>query len=518
MIAPATSYGEDFIMTPIKCPPPKIVAVTRSLKKKKEYSEAIDKKKNIMDDCENDFVNEEDGNCSSSDDIKDLIEFEKEEPLIDLSEVISTQDTIADMNAKNSNSSTITMLLDLLEIGSIITSASKSETEIMGSCAKDDDYDTFPSLSSTKKSSSSLTVLPLEYPGACANGDTEKTDNSSSIPSLPQPLSAIQPENSSIVKNYLNSLDKIRIFNDKSIINSTNRIDNSIETVREGIDGNFIDLNCLRKNSREEKSSSSIFTSTSKSSRVNESSKFICCCSTVGESCKCNQIDNSTENNEKKDTKFILQKKDKDSHVVQLETKKEESVSDKNNNCESVFNQNITKDDISFNFLSPNTSQRKLPPKFYSSTNSLNRDSCFEASSRLKRLEERFKGFSYTKKLLRSSKVFSKSEEILCSYEKDYKTEFKPFYSESNTSDSLNSSSLLQFPLTTFSTFKGSPLDNSGTENDSSELQQKINNGELFNPFFIILFFYIKKTMMKMFSCLHFPLSSLTHNLCINNH
>jgi hypothetical protein len=109
-------------------------------------------------------------------------------------------------------------------------------------------------------------------------------------------------------------------------------------------------------------------------------------------------------------------------------------ISDSNNNKESVCNQNRENlwekegelrskggeenlgkdiDSKDFSFLSNNTSQRTLPPNWLSSEAS--DFNCFEGSQRLKRLEERFKGFSYTKKLLRNSKLFSKSEEILTS-------------------------------------------------------------------------------------------------------
>jgi hypothetical protein len=475
-------YGEDFVMTPIKCPPPKIVAVKRSLKRKSNI------KANIMDD-EDDFINEEenfsDNDDKNRDNVQDLIEFEKEEPLIDLSDESANvlpqsaiQDTVKDKNAKNS-SSTITMLLDLLEIGSIITGSNtygrKSETESVGSCAKDDDCDTLPSLSQGKKSSlpsSSLIVLPLEEPGACAHNSAGKTDNLSSFPSsLPPPLSAIQPENPSIVKNYLNLGEKSEKSVQKEAIKLREREHNRSELKLRGIDENFIDSTELQ----DSKEKPSIFQSPS----VVASSKYsCCCCSSPLSVCSCSEsaaesLINKEDNDSVKKLTFVdksssvVDDDDDDVHqhiekkssaqVVNVNVIESKETSDNNNNRESVCNQNSLNDslvylskaskDINFlSFLSPNTSQRKLPPKFYSSTNSLNRDSCFEASSRLKRLEERFKGFSYTKKLLRSSKVFSKSEEILSTYGKD--TEFKSLTFSANNTNSLNSSSLLQLPLT----------------------------------------------------------------------
>ncbi|CAH1730769.1 unnamed protein product [Chironomus riparius] len=514
----SSAYDEDFVMTPIKCPPPKIVAVKRSLKRKKKNI-----LKNIMDDDDDSDVKDEIMSIESFDesDAKDLIEFEKEEPLIDLSDNSNDeniQDTVKDMNEKNSNSSTITMLLDLLEIGSIITSSGKNEMAIVGSCAEDDNYDTLPTLGKQKKISSSLNELPLDAPSACANVDTGKTDLSS-IPSLPQPLSAIQPENSSIVKKYSICLEKLKEFDDKSSQKLRESDFKSEDKVYKGIDKSFIDFERLQKkftqkNLEEEKSS--IFTSIlRKSSCVNESSKILCCSNNDCSNCSTSSFINSNEfqkpqssssvasveedNDQKIFNTDLIVKEDKEKEEVveqqQLQFNnnkaqlinslgKESKVvveesSDKNNNRESVCNQNFSlfskSDDsdgkvlkdvegelrdkaaVSFDFLSSKTSQRKLPPKFYSSATSLNQESCFEASSRLKRLEERFKGFSYTKKLLRSSKVFSKSEEILSSVGKD--REFKSqFYSGSNTTDSLNSSSLLQFPLTTSSTLSDNSL------------------------------------------------------------
>lgn len=538
------AYDEDFVMTPIKCPPPKIVAVKRSLKRKKKNI-----LKNIMDDDGDDSdVKEEIMSVESFDecDAKDLIEFEKEEPLIDLSDNSNDenniQDTVKDMNVKNSNSSTITMLLDLLEIGSIISNSGKNETAIVGSCAEDDDYDTLPTLEKQKKissSSSSLNELPLESPSACAHVDTGKTDLSSILPSLPQPLSAIQPENPSIVKKYSIYLEKLKEFDDKSSQKLSESDIESKDKVFKGIDESFIDFERSQKKftQKPEEEKSSIFTSIlRKSSCVNESSKILCCssndCSTSScinsneflktQSSLLSSVTSVQEDNDQKifNTDLIV-KEDKEKEEVLQQHRLQnnnnnsaqlinslgqeskivvvEESSDKNNNRESVCNQNFSlfskSDDsdaygkilkdvegelrdkaaVSFDFLSSKTSQRKLPPKFYSSTTSLNQESCFEASTRLKRLEERFKGFSYTKKLLRSSKVFSKSEEILSSVGKD--REFKSqFYSGSNTTDSLNSSSLLQFPLTTSSTLSDNSLRydlNYGTTSETL-----INNGK----------------------------------------
>ncbi|XP_070490626.1 uncharacterized protein [Chironomus tepperi] len=533
------AYDEDFVMTPIKCPPPKIVAVKRSLKRKKKNI-----LKNIMDDDDDSDVKDEIMSVESFDDsdAKDLIEFEKEEPLIDLSDE-NIQDTVKDMNVKNSNSSTITMLLDLLEIGSIITSSSKNETAIVGSCAEDDDYDILPTLEKQKKissSSSSLNELPLESTSACAHVDTGKTDLSS-IPSLPQPLSAIQPENPSIVRKYSICLEKLKEFDDKSSQKLSESDLESEDKVLKGIDKSFIDFERLQKKftkKEPEEEKSSIFTSIlRKSSCVNESSKILCCSNNDCSTSSCINSDKflktqssssltlkvQEDNDQKIFNTDLIVKEDKEKEEVvqqqQLQYNNNNSAqlinslgqeskvvveveesSDKNNNRESVCNQNFSlsskssddcdgkvlkdvegelrdKATVSFDFLSSKTSQRKLPPKFYSSTTSLNQDSCFEASTRLKRLEERFKGFSYTKKLLRSSKVFSKSEEILSSVGKDI--EFKSqFYSGCNTTDSLNSTSLLQFPLTTSSTLSDNSL---RYECDNNELNYGTTSKLLIN-------------------------------------
>lgn len=366
--ATSFGYGEDFVITPIKCPPPKIVAVKRSLKSKL--------KANFMDeddsDVKDDFINEEDES-------KDLIEFEREDqPLIDLSD--NSDDTVKDMNEKNS-SGTITMLLDLLEIGSIINNnksdfVCKSERE---ECAGDD-CGSLPTSTLSKSSSSSVKRIPIESPGACARVSAGNAELST-FPSLPpQPLT----ENPSIVKNLADNLVKSGESEAKKFENSSKE---SLNIAISGIDDLSIDLERLQKLQgnlqqlrEKEENLSSIFTSSGNiptASSSKDSSALSCQIST-------------------------------DEHVTLLNcerVKVDDGVtSDKNNN------------QIKLDFLSPNTSQRKLPPKFYSSTNSLNRSDCFEASSRLKRLEERFKGFSYTKKLLRDSKLFSKSEEILSSY------------------------------------------------------------------------------------------------------
>lgn len=411
-------------MTPIKCPPPKIVAVKRSLKSK------ISKKKNIMDDDDelsnkDDFINDDDS--LSSFDAKDLIEFERDEPLIDLSENDAPfdpiRDTVRDKNAKNS--STLLSLLDMLEIGSVTRA---TETARLGRCAQDDCTDRLPFVSKTS-SSSSLQNIPVECPGACA-ASSGKTDKLSTV--FP-PLS-IQPENPSIVKNRSRHSETL-ISDDKADLKPSDGSDGDGWRVREGIDVNLID-SALRK-SRERQS---------ENSRENFATSVDFDCSI--KACSCSTRDRESSNKEKEIfTPCHFNHRNQQLHDVNPKVLSDARVkvqiepSDTNNNRESVCNQNSVdessslsqKDDVSndcLEFLSPHTSQRKLPPKFYSSTNSLNRD-CFEASSRLKRLEERFKGFSYTKKLLRSSKVFSKSEEILSSYGRA--KEFK-------SCDSLNSS------------------------------------------------------------------------------
>lgn len=451
-------------MTPIKCPPPKIVAVKRSLKKS-------NKKKNIMDDedLKDNFINDDDS--MSSFDSKDLIEFERDEPLIDLSdsdmppavEKVSIRDTISSMNAKNSN--TLLSLLDLLEIGNVMRT---TEKELLGSCAEDNVSDRNPFVSKTS-SSSSLQNIPVECPGACATS-SGKTDELSSV--FP-PLS-IQPENPSIAKNYSRLSEQIKTDTRHSLKALEAEI-NGEHRVREGIDEKFID-STLQKSTQcqSEKLRRENFISTSISFSCSDSDCSIktCCCSTKSQSTNEKKHSGEVQNKEKENLSFChynhhqqLQQpnqSDVNSKVIpnaQLDVqvtkaKKLTEPSDSNNNRESVCNQNSFDESLSssrvshegcpnhdddsnesLKFLSPHTSQRKFPPKFYSSTSSLNQD-CFEASSRLKRLEERFKGFSYTKKLLRSSKLFSKSEEILSSYGRT--KEFK-------SCESLNSSA--QFPL-----------------------------------------------------------------------
>lgn len=468
--ATSYGYGEDFVMTPIKCPPPKIVAVKRSLKSKLSKDKQK-KNSNIMDDendsdVKDDFINEEE----DEDENKDLIEFEKEDvqPLIDLSDSsdskeLTSDDTIKDMNERNSNakSSTITMLLDLLEIGSIINGTNKtvcaSEREDVEGCAQDDDFASLPTSTLRKSSSSSSKSFPLEGPGACARVDTGNTDKLSSIPSLPQPLTAIQPENPSIVKN---SSDKLGKSEESGGNLERKSSESALHIALAGIDQLSVDLSRiqrLRDDTEENlqqlrgEKSSSILTSREANILSKETQS-----SSKDSSHSCSreqQLEKVEENKEEErksaDEHVTFPNCGGDTQFAQREKIKE--TSDSNNNyfeCNSNY----------FDFLSPHTSQRKLPPKFYSSTNSLNRSDCFEASSRLKRLEERFKGFSYTKKLLRSSKAFSKSEEILSSYGKE--SEFSNVAADSTT-DTLNSSPLLlnhNFPLTTPSTFSANCL------------------------------------------------------------
>lgn len=448
-------------MTSIKCPPPKIVAVKRSLKQPT-------KNQNIMDDDElsskEDYINDDDS--LSSFDAKDLIEFERDEPLIDLSEEAVeppadvqkkevSRDTVSSMNARNSN--TLLSLLDLLEIGSVMRA---TETARVGSCAEVEV--SFETSFVSKTSSSSLHVLPVDTSGACAksSGKTDEEELSTVFPP-----SSIEPENPSIVKNCSRPREE-----SKSELKETLRPQESgeseVQSVRAGIDENFID-STLRISHRQCQSE--------KSREENFGLGFAC--SVVGSLPKLNSFkrpatvvaesekSNESARKEKENFSFChyshrqqLQPCDVKSKVsVSGEREKANEQSDTNNNRESVCNQNsvveasplsrvqhrhegCTNDDESnesLKFLSPHTSQRKLPPKFYSSTNSLHHDS-FEASSRLKRLEERFKGFSYTKKLLRSSKVFSKSEEILSTYGRT---------KESKSSDPLSSSSASNFPL-----------------------------------------------------------------------
>lgn len=425
-----------------------------------------------MDDddlsLKSDLIN--DNESLTSLDSKDLIEFERDEPLIDLSEESdvppadkknSTKDTIGSLNVKNSN--TLLTLLDLLEIGNVMRT---TERELLGRCAEDDVSDRNPSVAKTS-SSSSLQNIPVESPGACATS-SGKTDEVSSV--FP-PLS-VEPENPSIAKNSSRLL-KILISESRESLKSSESIEIDDQSLRDGIDVKDIDSTLRKSNQFESENFEENFVSTSNSLSCssNDCSSEICCClpEETGE-----EVDKkvSRENLDKESEKSGFchynhrqQQHPNDESVnvipdAQLKVQVKEKVdelyeqSDTNNNRESVCNQNSFDEaspssrvnhesstkheefDEKLKFLSPNTSQREFPPRFFScSTNSLNQD-CFEASSRLKRLEERFKGFSNTKKLLRSSKLFSKSEEILSSYGKA--KEFK-------LCDSLNSS--IQFPL-----------------------------------------------------------------------
>lgn len=436
-----TNSYEDFVMTPIKCPPPKIVAVKRSLKRPKKQSQ------NIMDDDEElsskeDFINDDDS--LSSFDAKDLIEFERDEPLIDLSDSVEnsiSQDTVSDKNAKNST--TLLSLLEMLEIGNITRA---TEMKRVPSCAEIEIPPKLPFVAKESSSSSSPT-LPVECPSACATS-SGKTDKLSTV--FP-PLS-IQPENS-LAKNVAG-----QCRDSNSELKETLKSPEGEECESEkGIEVKFID-STLRKSPSENFASTLIDFSRSESSIFGESplklgKKF-------------------ARNFEKLARNFE-------------EFSKESLKSDTNNNHESVCNQNseksttLTKENECFEFLSPHTSQRKLPPKFYSSTNSLNQD-CFEASSRLKRLEERFKGFSYTKKLLRSSKVFSKSEEILSSYGKA--SEFKPLNSLS--SSTLSENCLRQLTV------------EDSTEDSERKTQASERNDEISGEFFA--FFSIKKSSLAL--------------------
>lgn len=473
---------EDFVMTPIKCPPPKIVAVKRSLKKPKLKSP------NIMDEDElsskEDFINDDDS--LSSFDSKDLIEFERDEPLIDLSENVEKsfiQDTVKGKNAKNST--TLLTLLEMLEIGNVTRA---KETTRKARCAQDEISSTVSFVSKTS-SSSSLQNIPVECPGACA-ASSGKTDKLSTV--FP-PLS-IEPENLSLVKIIAGPCDDSN-SEFKETLKSPEGEERESE---EEIDENFID-STLQNSNQCQRSENFISTSKSFSLSGFENCSIKSCCSeksneSFDETLKFEEIcykENSNfchynhRNQYENDVKFV----------------KVSVKSDTNNNHELVCNQN-SKDSTSLltdetfpsvneslKFLSPHTSQRKLPPKFYSSTSSLNQD-CFEASSRLKRLEERFKGFSYTKKLLRSSKVFSKSEEILSSYGRA--REFKPLNSLPSTT--LSENCLRQLTV------------DKAEEGSSEDFERKISSSNDISGKFFFIFSLVK-------SSLAFPSSIIEQSL-----
>lgn len=138
------------------------------------------------------------------------------------------------------------------------------------------------------------------------------------------------------------------------------------------------------------------------------------CASKTNECSDSNNNSESVSNQNPKDLSIVSGAEDKNFPLLEENEKREKS--DDENHGKSKCNDYLLND---FSFLSKNTSQRVLPPSWLNSSSS--REDCFEASQRLKRLEERFKGFSYTKKLLRDSKKYSKSEEILSVSEKEDK-------------------------------------------------------------------------------------------------
>lgn len=445
---------EDFVMTPIKCPPPKIVAVKRSLKKslnEKINTSLLDddfepEKSDLWDD-EVSLNSEEFNNLS---DIKDLIEFEVDEPLIDLSDDSHHLDTssasedtiIACKNAKNS--STLLSLLDLLENGT--KDDGWKETTSPFTCAQDVNCMKNPSVSQTSLSSvESLARVPLGSDTSSACATTGNDDLSSNQPSHP-------PENSSIAKNFNFICEPLASDSKISSANSeAPGVQVYIELENQKTCKDSVELKKSVKCSCEENSSS-----------VQELKlHYPCDASECSLELTFSNLDISTNSaaresgrqsrseiwNLNKEENFFNHYQKSHQHQQQQDQHLKSNVnvvvkseySDTNNNRESITNNNKldspkrvdfqsvnhsarssdvkTKDDNTnvHKFLSPNTSQHKLPPRWFSSTNSLKEDS-FEASHRLKRLEERFRGFSYTKKLLRNSKVFSKSEEILSAY------------------------------------------------------------------------------------------------------
>ena len=446
---------EDFVMTPIKCPPPKIVAVKRSLKKslnEKINTNLLDEdfepdKSDLWDDEVS--VNSEEFNNLS--DIKDLIEFEVDEPLIDLSEdsyldtSSASEDTIiACKNAKNS--STLLSLLDLLENGT--KDDGWKETTLPFTCAQDVNSMQNSSVSKTSVSSvESLSRIPLGSDRSSACATTGNDDLSSNQPSHP-------PENSSIAKNFNFICEPLASDSKISSANSeAPGVQVYIELENQKTCRDSVELKKSHKCSCEEKSSVHELKlhypcdASECSLELTFSNLDISTNSAARESGRESRSENHNLNKEENFFNHYQkshQHQHQDQHLksdVNINTKVPliSEHSDTNNNRETVTNKNIldypkkdfksvnsvrkvssdvkTKDDNPnvHIFLSPNTSQHKLPPRWFSSTNSLKEDS-FEASHRLKRLEERFLGFSYTKKLLRNSKVFSKSEEILSAY------------------------------------------------------------------------------------------------------
>jgi hypothetical protein len=446
---------EDFVTTQIKCPPPKIIAVKRSLKRRPL---SLQDTQNFMDDedllmkKDLDFINEDDDSFSSIES-KDLIEFEPDEPLIDLSDDVTdgencklSQDTINCKNARNS--STLSSLLDLLEVGNVTRT---TETEILGSCADDISYDSEGS-TTKKSSSSSLMDIPVDEISACAIS-SGKTDELSTVfpplsfelekPSFAKSIGHNKVKFSSEIVETLISRDcdvsvkesELKKDNFAKIIDSTLQKLNHSESENSDCENSIsTSINLLQNlsnsicskefiQSAENGCENSVKGNSKEKKEENKENSVFCHNHHQEETSSASDV-NSIQ------SKLIQKKKSEKSLLVES--------SDSNNNRESVCNQNSLsslslsrsllanlaklnvdvreeKSEEGLEFLSPHTSQSKLPPKFFSSTNSLNQDVNFEASSRLKRLEERFKGFSYTKKLLRNSKVFSKSEEILSS-------------------------------------------------------------------------------------------------------
>lgn len=486
---------EDFVTTQIKCPPPKIIAVKRSLKR--QPLSLIDEQSFIDDEdllSKKDLMSSDDDSFSSVDS-KDLIQFEPDdEPLIDLSDVTDGEndkvirDTVSDMNARNS--STLLSLLDLLEGGSVTRT---KETERVESCADESSDDSDP-CSLRKSSSSSLMDIPVDDFSACQRTTGKQDELSSVFPPL-----SIEHEKSSLA-SFIGH-NKVKLSSESL---ASSESDGKCKSEEECANvAKVIDCTVLKKSNQKSQQCENSDCENSISTSINFS-----CYNSLEKACKVESRatsdvepessvneNNCRENQEKEGNSQLchnhhprestnvsavnlddcakseeLPVKEKKSE--KLATSKHEALSDSNNNRDSVCNQNSLSsltlshsllrnlaklnatnvDDraqseeecTNLTFLSPHTSQKKFPPEFYSSTNSLNQDVSFEASSRLKRLEERFKGFSYTKKLLRGSKVFSKSEEILSSIGRGDEFKF--------CDDPLNSSHSSTFPLFTATT------------------------------------------------------------------
>lgn len=470
----------DFVTTPITSPPTKNLAVKRSLKVSKtpmkmKTSCTIDcseDKKDILDFLCSDEETRNDSNQSENEYLIDLIDFESP-PLIDLSEAEEDVSNVSFLNARNiEQSKALTEFLK--EFNDNVDDEREHSEE---SCAMEETSELSHSeeSSATTNSTTSTIYIPLHESPAepdCAAQQNACAEICSST-TLPSNIQNHHSVDSSIDENYVQdivpsvdcSIDNCLLYLD---LNSSRPCATDLEESR----GVFVKkassperlnisiINCAissNKSHRDKEdlsqekisfnrvsdlnlSSASFSASVDEQDSLQESLHFEPNCDSLTKkesSCHCSHLKNDGAK------KSLVKDKSPEKSFDKTENSSSVEIvnDDNNNNCQSVVNQN--KEDIKekcvfsswsqltepkysekFDFLSKNTSQSVNPPKWFSSSNNELNSDCFESSQRLKRLEERFKGFAYTKKLLGSSKLFSKSEEILNKY--DLNRDFEP--------------------------------------------------------------------------------------------